>query len=81
MSTETKNGMTPLTSEEASVFERRLEMAREELQEIDRQIENELQRARERISALQAKRDAPLKVYGAACTMLGIDNELEDSDP
>lgn len=80
MTAKTRNGMTPLTREEASVFERRLEMARKELQEIDVQIEKELELARERISALQARREGPLKMYGAACTMLGIDNDLEERD-
>ena len=67
--------MAPLTQEEAAVFERRLEMARNQLAEIDAQIERELADVRERIGALQEKRAASLKVYDAACTMLGIENE------
>ena len=76
--------MTALTKEEAAVFERRLAMARKELQEIDREIERELQQVRERIGALQKKREGPLKMYDAACTMLGIQNDLaggNGSDP
>ena len=69
--------MAPLTEEEAAIFERRLEMARNQLDEIDAQIERELAEVRERISALQEKRVASLKVYDAACTMLGIENENE----
>ena len=76
--------MMELTKEESDVFERRLAMARQQLEQIDRDIERELADVRERIAALQQKREAPLKMYDAACTMLGIDNELGNgsgSDP
>ena len=77
MSSGTNQDMAPLTQEEAAIFERRLLMARSQLDEIDAQIERELADVRERISALQEKRAASLKVYDAACTMLGIENEHE----
>ncbi len=69
--------MAPLTQEEAAIFERRLEMARSQLDDIDAQIERELADVRERIGVLREKRAASLKVYDAACTMLGIENERE----
>ncbi len=65
-----------LTEEEREVFERRLAMASKELEAIDAEIERELDEVRERIAALQQKREGPLKMYDAACTMLGIDNDL-----
>lgn len=80
MASEPQNGMTPLSKEEASVFERRLAMAQQQLAEIDSAIEVELDHARRRILALQEQRAAPLKMYGAACTMLGIRNAYEDPD-
>ena len=79
MSTEAPKDMD-LTKEEAEVFERRLALARQQLQEIDDEIERELAGVRERIGALQAKKAAPLKMYDAACTMLGIDNDLAGGD-
>jgi len=69
-------GMVPLTKEEADIFERRLAMVRTQLEGIDQEIERELREVRERIDALQEKRKAALKVYDAACTMLGIENDL-----
>jgi hypothetical protein len=72
--------MMPLTKEEAELFERRLGMARQQLEEIDEEIERELREVRERIAALQEKRKASLKVYDAACTMLGIENDLAQKD-
>jgi hypothetical protein len=68
--------MLPLSKEEAEIFERRLAMVRKQLEGIDLEIEKELREVRERIDALQEKRKAALKVYDAACTMLGIENDL-----
>ncbi len=75
MSTEAQDRMA-LTKEESDVFERRLALARQELEKVNAEIERELEQVRERIAALQRKREAPLKMYDAACTMLGIDNDL-----
>lgn len=68
--------MVPLSNEEADIFERRLAIVRQQLNDIDEEIEKELRDVRERIAALQEKRNAALKVYDAACTMLGIENDL-----
>jgi ElaB/YqjD/DUF883 family membrane-anchored ribosome-binding protein len=67
----------PLTEEQSRFYQQSLEMARSQLEEIDRRIERELAEVRERLSELQDKRKAALKMYDAACTMLGIPNELE----
>lgn len=75
MSANLPQGMQ-LTKEEAEIFERRLQLARLQLDEIDQEVERELKEVRERIAALQEKRKAALKVYDAACTMLGIENDL-----
>lgn len=80
MASKAPEGMMPLTKEEAELFERRLGMARQQLEEIDEEIERELREVRERIAALQEKRKASLKVYDAACTMLGIENDLAQKD-
>ncbi len=77
MTTKVPEGMVPLTKEESLLFERRLAMVRKQLEGIDQEIEKELREVRERIDALQEKRKAALKVYDAACTMLGIENDLE----
>jgi hypothetical protein len=72
--------MVPLTKEESDIFERRLAMVRTQLEDIDREIEKELRDVQERIGALQEKRRAALKVYDAACTMLGIENDLSPEE-
>ena len=67
----------PLTEEQSRFYKQSLEMARRQLEEIDQKIERELAEVRERLAAMQDKRKAALKMYDAACTMLGIPNELE----
>jgi hypothetical protein len=67
----------PLTEEQKRFYQQSLEMSRRQLEEIDQKIESELADVRERLAALQDKRMAALKMYDAACTMLGIPNELE----
>ena len=75
MSTEAQDRLA-LTKEESDIFQRRLALARQELEKVDAEIELELEQVRERITALQQKRVGPLKMYDAACTMLGIENDL-----
>ena len=67
----------PLTEEQSRFYKQSLEMARRQLEEIDQKIERELAEVRVRLAELQDKRMAALKMYDAACTMLGIPNELE----
>ena len=68
----------PLSQEETDFYQKSLDMARRQLGEIDEHIERELAEVRERIDALQAKRQNILKMYDAACTMLGIENEHKE---
>jgi len=80
LASKSHEGMVPLTKEEAAIFERRLAMARQQLEEVDQEIERELREVRERIAALQEKRQSSLKVYDAACTMLGIENDRAEKE-
>jgi hypothetical protein len=52
-------------------------MAKRQLEEVDQKIERELAEVRERLSQLQDERKAAVKMYDAACTMLGIPNDIE----
>lgn len=71
---------TSLSEEESAFYQRSLQMARHRLEEIDQEIERELSEVRDRLAALQAKRKASLQMYDAACTMLGVDNDLAPGD-
>ncbi len=67
----------PLTDEEERTYRQTLGVAQRQLEEIDGKIELELEQVRERLAGLQEKRQAALQMYDAACTMLGMENELE----
>ena len=71
----------PLTDEEERTYRQTLEVAQRQLEEIDGKIETELEQVKERLAGLQEKRKAALQMYDAACTMLGIENDLEDQAP
>lgn len=70
----------PLTDEEERTYRQTLEVAQRQLEEIDGKIERELEQVKERLAGLQEKRMAALQMYDAACTMLGIENELEHAE-
>ena len=66
----------PLSDEENRFYQQTLQMSRRQIEEIDEKIEQELAVVRERLSALQARRRAAWQMHDAACTMLGIKNDL-----
>lgn len=67
-----------LSDEHRKVYEQSLEVAREEIGELDSQIEQELASIRERLIELQSARKSALQLYAAACGRLGIPNDFED---
>ena len=69
-----------LTEEEERTYRQTLEVAQRQLEEIDEKIERELEQVKERLGGLQEKRKAALQMYDAACTMLGIEIELEHTE-
>lgn len=66
----------PISEEERRFYQRTLEVARHQLEQIDGEIELELAKVRDRLADLQNKRKAAFQMYDAACTMLGIENDL-----
>lgn len=69
-----------LSDEHRKIYEQSLEVAREEIQELDSQIEHELASIRERLIELQSARKAALQMYAATCARLGIPNDLEEEE-
>ena len=68
---------TPLSDEHRLFYERSLEVTREEIAELDRQIEAELSKVKDQLKELQKAKKAALQMYAAACARLGIPNDLE----
>ncbi len=69
-----------LRDEQRTFFERSLEVAKQEIADLDRQIAEELAKVKERLTELQKAKKATLQLYDAACTRLGIQNDLADRE-
>jgi hypothetical protein len=68
-----------LSKDQTEFYERTLEMTRQQIQDLDAQIEDELSRVKQRLAELQNARNAALQIYDGACKMLGVENELEQA--
>jgi hypothetical protein len=71
--------MPVLTDEQRRLYEQVLDSSRSEIADLERQIEAELAKVKDRIAELQDAITASKQMYAAACTRLGIPNDLEES--
>ena len=69
-----------LTDQQRQLYEKVLAETRGEIDDIDRQIEEELRKVKERLAELQNAKNASRETYSAACLRLGIPNDLEPTD-
>ncbi len=67
-----------LNENQKKFYENTLTVTRQEILELDRQIEAELAKVKERLADLQNGKKAARQMYDAACLRLGVPNELED---
>lgn len=72
--------MPILTDQQRKFYETTLQVTRDEINELKEQIEEELQKVKERIAELQTAINASKQMYEAACNRLGIPNDLEDEN-
>lgn len=74
--------MPVLTSQQREFYENTLRVTRQEIVDLERQIEEELSKVRERIADLQEALSSAKQIYEAACNRLGVPNDLEEvSEP
>jgi ElaB/YqjD/DUF883 family membrane-anchored ribosome-binding protein len=66
-----------LTDQQRKFYENTLEVTKQEMEELDRQIEEELAKVKDRLAELQNAKKASRQMYDAACLRLGIQNDLE----
>jgi ElaB/YqjD/DUF883 family membrane-anchored ribosome-binding protein len=66
-----------LTDQQRKFYEHTLDMTKQEMEELDRQIEEELAKVKDRLAELQNAKKASRQMYDAACMRLGIPNDLE----
>lgn len=71
--------MSVLTEQQRKFYEETLKVTKQEIQDLENQIQEELQRVKQRIAELQAAQKAARQMYDAACQRLGIPNDLEES--
>lgn len=69
-----------LTEERRKKFEQTRQMAKEELEALDREISEELAKVKDRLLELQQAKKAVKQIYDGACSRMGIKSVLEVSD-
>jgi hypothetical protein len=69
-----------LTEEQKLKYEQTRQMARTELDQIDKDIELELAKVKEKLLELQQAKKAIKQIYDGACARLGIKSALEMKD-
>ncbi len=67
-----------LNPDQKSFYENTLNVTRQEIADLNQQIEEELAKVKERLRELQDAKKASLQMYDAACLRLGIKNDLEE---
>lgn len=66
-----------LTEQQRKFYENTLDVTRQEMDELDRLIEEELAKVKDRLAELQNAKKASRQMFDAACLRLGINNDLE----
>ena len=69
-----------LTDEQKAFYENTLSVTKNEIEELDGQIEEELAKVKDRLAELQNAKKAALQMYDAACMRLGVPNDLSEEE-
>jgi ElaB/YqjD/DUF883 family membrane-anchored ribosome-binding protein len=72
--------MPTLTDQQRKFYENTLQVTKEEINDLKDQIEVELSKVKDRIAELQSAMNASKQMYAAACSRLGIANDLEEEE-
>ena len=69
-----------LTEEQRAFYENTLSVTKNEIEELDSLIEEELAKVKDRLAELQNAKKAALQMHDAACMRLGVPNELAEEE-
>ena len=69
-----------LTEQQKHKFEMTRQMAKEELEQLDKEISAELAKVKDKLLELQQAKKAVKQIYDGACARMGIKSVLEVSD-
>jgi hypothetical protein len=69
-----------LTEQQKHKFETTRQMAKEELEQLDKEISAELAKVKDKLLELQQAKKAVKQIYDGACARMGVKSILEISD-
>ena len=69
-----------LSEDQVRFYKQTMDMTRQQINDLNVQIEDELAKVKERLAELQAAKNAAKQIYDGACKMLGVENELETGE-
>ena len=72
--------MAVLTDQQRKFYETTLSVTKQEMSDLKDQIEEELAKVKDRIAELQNAINASKQMYSAACSRLGVPNDMEDDE-
>jgi ElaB/YqjD/DUF883 family membrane-anchored ribosome-binding protein len=72
--------MAALTDQQRKFYETTLQVTKQEVNDLKDQIEEELSKVKDRIADLQSAINASKQMYSAACSRLGMHNDMEDEE-
>ena len=72
--------MAVLSDQQRKFYETTLQVTKQEIGELKDQIEEELAKVKDRIAELHNAINASNQMYAAACSRLGVANDLEDEE-
>ena len=69
-----------MNNDQKTRYEAMRQMAKEELDHLDKELSEEVIRARQRIEELQKSKRVVKQIYDSACSLLGIKSVIEMKD-
>ena len=72
--------MAIITDQQRKFYETTLQVTKQEVSDLKDQIEEELAKVKDRIAELQNAINASKQMYAAACSRLGLANDMDDED-
>jgi uncharacterized membrane-anchored protein YhcB (DUF1043 family) len=75
-----KEKRMPLTKEQEELYKKTMEEAKNQFENIDAEMEQEIQRTREILANLQASKKHFQQIYQATANLLGVEVELSNDD-
>jgi ribosomal protein L11 len=69
-----------LTEQQRQKFETMRQMAKEELEQLDKEISAELAKVKDKLLELQQAKKAVKQIYDGACARMGVKSILEVTD-